>query len=68
MTRDSRLPSTSSHDPAPVAYSPPSQDFQLTDTSDRADHIIGTTTLVPPTSRGRLRQVLGVSFGVAVLI
>lgn len=43
-------------------------DFQLTDTSDRADHTIGTATLVPPTSRGRLRQVLGVSFGVAVLI
>src|SRR3954463_6415036 len=40
----------------------------MTDTSDRADHIIGTATLAPPTSRGKLRRVLGVSFGVAVLI
>ncbi len=46
----------------------PSPDFQLTDTTDRADRIIGTATPVSPINRGRLRQVLGVSFGVAVLI
>jgi basic amino acid/polyamine antiporter, APA family len=46
----------------------PSQGFQLTDTADRADQIIASATLVSSASRGRLRQVLGVSFGVAVLI
>jgi APA family basic amino acid/polyamine antiporter len=40
----------------------------LTDTSDRSDHISSTATLVPPTSRGRLHRVLGLAFGVAVLI
>ena len=32
------------------------------------DHIIGAARPAPPTSRGKLLQVLGVSFGVAVLI
>jgi len=51
-----------------ILYPRPISDLQLTGTSDRTDHVIGTATLVPPTGRGRLRQVLGVSFGIAVLI
>ena len=50
-----------------ATLSHPFPDSRLTDTSDRTDRIIGTATLVPP-MRGKLRQVLGVSFGIAVLI
>jgi APA family basic amino acid/polyamine antiporter len=40
----------------------------MTDTSDRLDRAIDTAELVSSISRGKLRQVLGVAFGVAVLI
>jgi basic amino acid/polyamine antiporter, APA family len=61
-------PATGPHNPAPVAYRLPSQDFQLTETSDRLDRAPGTAGQVASTSRGRLHRVLGVSFGIAVLI
>jgi len=59
-------PSRPSH-PA-LLYPDPLLAIQLTDTSDRTAHITGTPTLVPPIGRRKLRQVLGVSFGIAVLI
>ena len=40
----------------------------MTDTSDRLDRGIGGAELVSAASRGKLRQVLGVAFGIAVLI
>ena len=40
----------------------------MTDTSDRLDRTIDSAELVSAPSRGTLRQVLGVAFGVAVLI
>src|SRR3954468_1676787 len=39
----------------------------MAENSDRADQIIGPGTLAS-VNRGRLRRVLGVSFGVAVLV
>jgi APA family basic amino acid/polyamine antiporter len=54
-------------DESHVRSSHPSPDFQLTDTSNRVDHALeraGTLTV----GRGRLHRVLGVSFGVAVLV
>ena len=53
--------------PAPVAYRSPFLGFQLTDTADRVDHTLAAEQ-VPAAGRGRLLRVLGVSFGVAVLI
>jgi basic amino acid/polyamine antiporter, APA family len=45
----------------------PSREFQLTDTSDLVDRTI-TAEPLPSTGRGSLRRVLGVSFGIAVLV
>ncbi len=50
-----------------LLYPHPFPDSQLTETSDRTG-ITGTPTPIPAINRGRLLQVLGVSFGVAVLI